>query len=324
MRRFIEGQKKYIPYFSVALVLGLITGTIVFKEEAKTTPFFGHNASVAKKEEKQNPFDSLSLDARSAFVWDISDNKALYAKNDETQLPLASLTKLMTALLAKETLPKGDSVEVGADAIAKEGDSGLSWGEKWRVSDLVDLTLITSSNDGAHALAASVANFLIQKTTEEDSGVNTNKAQITFSGLMNKKASEIGLTQTFFVNESGLDANDGLSGAYGSARDLAYLISYILKSSPTLLEGTQYQERTITSLDGISHYAKNTHNAVNSIPGILGSKTGFTDLAGGNLAVVFEISPGHPIVAVVLGSTYDGRFEDVQSLVSSTIQHFAP
>ena len=265
-----------------------------------------------------NPFDELDLQAKSVYVLDALSGAVLYEKNPETQLPLASLTKLMTAIIASETLPAYGIIQVGIEDIRKEGNSGLVVNEPWRLKDLIDFTLLSSSNDGASALAASVAAF------EYGLGGLERAPNIdVMEDKMNAKAEELGLTQTYFTNETGLDNDETLSGSYGSARDMGNLMLYILRKNRGLIEATSYAQLNITSLSDRTHKAKNTDDLVRYIPGIIGSKTGFTDLAGGNLAVIFDLDFSRPIIAVVLGSSEKGRFEDMEELIEATHQYFA-
>ncbi len=97
-------------------------------------------------------------------------------------------------------------------------------------------------------------------------------------------------------------------------------MQYILENHPEILEATKYQTINISSLDKI-HTAKNTNVDVNQIPGLLASKTGYTDMAGGNLGIAFDSSIGRPVVVVVLGSTMDGRFQDVSKLVKASLTY---
>ncbi len=135
---------------------------------------------------------------------------------------------------------------------------------------------------------------------------------------MNRDAETLGLTKTTFFNESGLDENMTRAGAYGSARDMATLFAYMIEHHPDLLEATRYQSFTIPSDTASTHMAVNTNSIVAQIPGLIGSKTGFTDLAGGNLVIAYDASLNHPIIITVLGSTYDGRFTDTQALITAT------
>ncbi|MCA9364134.1 D-alanyl-D-alanine carboxypeptidase [Candidatus Kaiserbacteria bacterium] len=252
-----------------------------------------------------NHFDTIVTTATSVFVWDVREQRALYNKDADKRLPLASVTKLMTALLAHELLDAGEAVIIPPEAILQSGDSGLSSGEQFDLTSLTDLTLITSSNDGAFALASAAGDTLS----------DTPDAALTFVRAMNIRAEEIGLTQTRFSNPTGLDLSPNQAGAYGSARDMAFLMEYLLLHYPELLETTTKETLYVPDADGATHLAHNTNDAVSKIPGLLASKTGYTDLAGGNLVVAFNAGLNRPIIISVLGSTREGRFDDVLTLV---------
>jgi len=140
-----------------------------------------------------------------------------------------------------------------------------------------------------------------------------------FIDMMNKKAKEIGMKQTYFLNESGLDASENFAGSYGSAKDMALLFAYVLRSNHLLLEATSYEALDISSFEE-NHSASNTNKSIDNISGVIASKTGFTDLAGGNLVVVFDVGPLRPIIVSVLGSTAEGRFFDVEKLANISIR----
>jgi D-alanyl-D-alanine carboxypeptidase len=97
----------------------------------------------------QDPFRSVNVKARAAFVWDVREQKVLFNKNSDEVLPLASVTKLMTALVAYELLDDESMIDVTIDAIKTDGDSGLMDGETFSLKDITDMVLIASSNDGA-------------------------------------------------------------------------------------------------------------------------------------------------------------------------------
>ena len=163
-----------------------------------------------------------------------------------------------------------------------------------------NFTLAVSSNDGAYAIATAASPNFVEK--------------------MNEKAKILGLSSMRFYNPTGLDESLTKSGAYSSASDVAKLFSYTLQKHPEIFNATRDARFTTSSLDKIKHTAVNTDEEINNIPGIIGSKTGFTDMAGGNLAIVYDASINYPIVVVVLGSTYDGRFDDVRALVRAANQ----
>lgn len=244
-----------------------------------------------------------SIQAKAGYAVDIRTGHVMYAENETTQLPLASLTKLMTVYTALQTLDSDDRITISRDALEPEG-AGLSVGEVWRAQDLADYTLISSVNDGARALALAAA----QKNEEPYE---------RFIERMNENARTIGLVQTYFANETGLDISESVGASYGSAVDMATLIAYIHANEPRILEPTIKQSMNFTPVSGESRVARNTSQLIGTLSGALGSKTGFTDIAGGNLAILYEPIPGNPVAAVVLGSTREGRDEDMRELTNN-------
>lgn len=247
-----------------------------------------------------DPFATVSLQAVSAYVWDIQNQKVLFAKNANNVLPLASIAKIMTADVASELLSPTSTISISKDDLAQDGDTGLLLNERWVFKQLLDFTLAVSSNDGASALATTASPNFVDK--------------------MNEKAKTLGFSSMQFYNPTGLDQSATQSGAYSSAIDVAKLFEYTLHVHPEVFSATRYAKFTTSSLDNFQHTAINTDAEINNIPGIIGSKTGYTTLAGGNLAIIYDASINYPIVVVVLGSTYDGRFSDVTALVRATNQ----
>lgn len=252
-----------------------------------------------------DPFADLNIQGKAAYVWDVRAQRVLYAKNANEQLPLASVTKLMTALVSYELIGTSTTVSISAAAVDQEGDSGLNVGETFTSQKLTDLTLINSANDGAYALAQAAGAVLTQ----------TGNPEQKFVDAMNVRAEELGLSHTHFYNPTGLDLSKTKSGGYGSAKDVAFLMEYIITKYPQILERTKVSTMHISNELGAAHDAQNTDDVVLDIPGIIASKTGYTDLAGGNLVVSFDAGLNHPIVVAVLGSSVQGRFDDVLKLV---------
>ena len=247
---------------------------------------------VEKIIEKEPP----ALLAKSACVFDMSKNEFIFELNNNVQRPLASLTKLMTVLVAKENFPEGLLVEITKEAIEKEGDNGLIVGEKWKLADIIDIILLSSSNDAAFALSCGFS-----ETPEPN---NTQ-----FLKLMNNKAAALGMKQTYFFNATGLDISDSAAGAYGSCEDTVKLMNYMLRNYADVLEIT-----TRASLNLNDRVFENTNKIINKFPLLLAGKTGFDDLAGGNLIIAVNKGLNRPIIIAVLGSTFDGRFEDIEKL----------
>ena len=253
--------------------------------------------------------ENVSIEASAAYVINLKTNEVLYAREAQAQMPLASLTKLMTTLVASEVLDGSEVVTIYPEALSVEGESGLVPNELWRVRDLIDFTLITSSNDGAHALALAV-----KKSDEKERGRNN----FNFVSAMNAKAEQLQLTQTYFLNDTGLDVSTQTAGAYGSAEDVARLLSYVYSEALNAFNASATSRDVFYSVSGIEHVARHTSDITGVLPGEVIAKTGFTDLAGGNLGVVVEVFPGTPIAIVVLNSTREARDSDV-----ATLYHFS-
>ena len=257
-----------------------------------------------------NPFENIAIEARAVFVFDLKKRSVLFARNENEKLPLASVTKLMTALVARENLSEGVVVTLTGKDISVEGDSGLRTGERWRLGDLLSVMLLISSNDAAHAVAGFV-------WSAGQPNADMENARSKFIGMMNEKALALGLTQTEFFNESGLDIEQMKNGGYGSAHDVALIFAELWGKYPETIEITARKDARIVSQDDIAHILPNTNEIVGKISGLVASKTGYTSLAGGNLAIIFDRGIGDPVVVVVLGSTYKGRFDDMEKLVEA-------
>ncbi|HBH71280.1 MAG: Penicillin-binding protein dacF [Parcubacteria group bacterium GW2011_GWC1_42_11] len=297
-------------YRALAIVLGgtagialLIQGLLSFAlgAEAQTR---SEGIEEIRSVKTTNPFETISLEAHAAYVIELKTGTVLYAKNENQRLPLASITKLMTTLIARENLSKDLVATITKDDLSVMGDSGLHPGERWSLGDILNVMLLVSSNDAAHA----VSGLLGQ-------GDDTDAKRAVFIQKMNEKAGLLNLEQMEFFNESGLDVSDSQNGGYGSARNVAILFAELWRKYPETVEITAHKDARIYSQDNIAHILPNTNEIVGSIPGLIASKTGFTDMSGGNLTVIFDRGIGDPVLIVVLGSGYKGRFDDVQKLV---------
>lgn len=265
--------------------------------------------SVAVTKPVPNDWSSLqdvTVRAKAAYVWDVKEQRALYEKQSTASLPLASITKLMTTLLAYELISENETGSINEQALRQDGSTGFSDGEQFSLKNLSRLALIPSSNDAAFALAASVGEYL---------GPEAPAAQ--FVAGMNIRAEELGLETVSFKNPTGLDISASEPGAVGSAEDVSHLLEYILRNYPEMLEPTQLEAARVYNTTGEYHDVENTNQLVRQIPNLLASKTGYTDLAGGNLTIAFDAGFNRPIIVTVLGSTYEERFSDVMRLVTA-------
>lgn len=254
-----------------------------------------------------NAFAQVSPEAKAAIVFDLATGETLYAKNADAQLPLASLTKLLTVYAALAELPPETPILIPDSVKRVDAPRVFSIGQTFSLSDLARLTLTASLNDGAVAIASAIA---------------THKGE-SESVMLASAAAALDLSQTYAVNGSGLDMSTVVSGGYGSAYDLARLAGALVKQAPAIARATTESSAEATSAGGTHFSVKNTDPMVGVIPRLLLSKTGYTDLAGGNLALVFDAGIGHPIAVVVLGSSKQARFTDGTVLVAATLAYFA-
>ena len=256
---------------------------------------------------KSGAYGDVAIAGKAAVVYDLLTDEILYEKNADAQLPLASLTKVLTVYAATRMFEPSTPITVSQEAAAVEAPRALSAGDTLAFSDIARLTLTGSLNDGAAAIAQAVS-AAAKKSTD---------------AALASATSALGLSTIFAVNGNGLDENESFAGGYGSARDIAILAGTLAREAPDIAGATTEQSATAVSKSGKRFTVQNTNPTVIHTTRLLFSKTGFTDLAGGNLAVVFDAGVNHPVAVVVLGSTQTERFTDVQALISSTLAHFA-
>lgn len=195
--------------------------------------------------------------AKSALLWNITNDKIYFEKNSQQQVYPASTTKVMTVLLALEKLSLDQYVSVSLRA-TQVSPTRLNFrpGEQYLVSDLVYACLLKSANDAAGVLAEAVAG-----------------SQEKFVTMMNQKASALGATRTRFSNPHGLPSK---GAQYTTAKDMAIIFKEALKN-PFFLQAIGLRERNIYSKDGRQHYLK-SHNKslfLNWKQDVFG-KTGYT------------------------------------------------
>ena len=276
---------------------------IVFFLVLEGSFFYSHNLKLdndykANEERKaylSNTLPGTPIIAKAYSIYDITLGQKLYGKNDTISLPLASLAKTMSLVVALNNYKENDEVVISKKALAEDGEFGLFENEKWKADDLAKLTLVCSANDGAYALLENDSDYLNQ---------------------MNSKAKRLGLSSAHFLNSTGLDISEHSAGAYASAEDANQMAIFAIKSHPTIFNVTTQPEITLKSESGFVHIIKNTDTVLGQIPNVIFSKTGFTAIAGGNLTIIFRDKMGHDIAITVLGSTFEGRFTDMEKLVN--------
>ncbi len=203
----------------------------------------------------------------SAIVMDATTGAVLYEKDAYTRRPMASTTKIMTCLMAIESGDIGRTITITEDMLAydEEGSTklGLKLGDNITIHDLVVGMLLLSGNDCAQAVA-----------------IHLGGSFENFASMMNERASEIGMYDTFFVTPSGLDAPQHQSTAY----DMALLGAEAMKNE-TFAELCSLRSYTVQFGNPVINFPLNTHNYLiegqrYGVDGCNGIKTGYTDNAG--------------------------------------------
>ena len=246
--------------------------------------------------------DPPAVTATSWILYDATFGKVLAEEAADEPVAIASTTKIMTALLVIEQTRPDDLVAVSQRAAGIGGSRiGLIAEEApWKVEEMLAALMLRSANDAAIALAEHVGGSVEG-----------------FGDLMNRRASEMGLTNSQFVNPHGLDHRDH----YSTARDLLNL-SLAAMELPRFFDVVQARSVNLpTTPAGEPRVALNRNDLVIGYPGALGIKTGFTNQALQTLAAAAE-RKGRRIYAVVLGSTQ--HFEDAAELLDYGFAEFGP
>ncbi len=262
-----------------------------------------YNSVVNKSVRKE--LSSLDLRSKAVYIYDLAENRVLFEKNARTPLPLASITKLMSTHCALKSLDRDMDIVI-PDSVYSYNDTASSTGETevWKVKDLAIYTLITSSNIGTDLLS--------------DYAGGEGK----IIDCMNKEAQKMDLFETRFRNTTGLDIDNVTPGSLGSAENVQSMFQNIYFSDYDIISKTSLKDFNIYSKNGTIHYARNTNIVAEQIVGLLGSKTGLTDIAGGNLVFVMDVGLNHLIFVTILGSTEEGRFVDALSISNVIIKSF--
>lgn len=312
VRRFpVRTQLAFIAFLLVAIFAGIIIPQAknLLSSTGEGLPTNNTNEVIAS-DSKPTKLENIKIYGEAAFVLDVATGEVLFEKNADKVLPLASITKLMTALVAYETLDDDTMVTISKEAAQQQSGGSLKEGEVFNVRDLADFALISSYNSAAYTLATAVGRKLGDRDPEEQ-----------FVAAMNIRAEELELTTLNYKNPTGLDVSATEAGAEGSARDVSALMAYILSHHPDMLIPSITPYTRLYNEEGDFHEAHNTNNIVADVPNLLGSKTGFTDLAGGNLTIAFDAGYNRPIIITVLGSTRSERFSDVNTLVKAVLKN---
>lgn len=313
-----QPQKKQAYYrvknFLLFFVLAIFVATFFWAIER----FFNHHGNFFSEGVKASFYDGIKQGAEGSTKSQLSTNpdiqqvldsninaqsyisvniqagqgKILFSKNERERLPMASLAKLMTALVVLETYDLAQKVTVSESAIKQDGEQGnLKTGQVLSVKNLLYITLIESSNRAAFALSQVMG---------------TNK----FIAAMNDTTKALGLVNTHFEDVTGLDAR-----SYSTAEDMAKLSGYLFENYPLFKEIISFKEFDLYLDNGVFHHKlTSTNELLGKIPDIVGGKTGWTDIARGCFMVIVKDAQNDTYTMHVILKAED-RFLEMEKLI---------
>lgn len=289
------GEERRVNRVQATSLAQLVAGPVSEEVRAPRVAEAGGRAgALGASDAPSNAFSRIAalpvpeLGARAALVADLESGQELFALNPYQRWPVASLAKLVTAVIAKTEIGAEKPVMIRSSAVAAEGPAGgFGAGERYLAKDLLSALVAVSSNDAAEALAE-------------------HYGRSGFIAKMNELAQATGMIQTNFADPSGISSLN-----QSSPEDLRKLASYVYKRHPDILAVARDKETVIRELNsGIGRQLLSI-NAFSGRTDFLGGKTGYTEEAGGNLMSVFSYLH-RPILIVVLGT--EDRFGETERL----------
>lgn len=267
--------------FITQALLMLVLISLVFT--SCTSNVNTENQAKEKEVLSKNIKDNISTSAKSAIAIEVSSGEVYYAKNENARLPMASTTKIMTALVAIESFDIDKTVHIKKEAVGIEGSSVyLFENEEISMRDLLYALLLNSANDAAVAIALEVGGSIEN-----------------FSCMMNKRAKSLGLSNTNFENPHGLDSENHYTTAY----DLAIITREAMKND-TFCEIISTRKKTSLKSDGNTRLFINHNKLLSNYDGAIGVKTGFTKKSGRCLVSAAE-RDGVKLICVTLNAPDD-------------------
>ncbi len=245
--------------------------------------------------------DSVDIRAKSAILVDSNSGEMLYGKDENKQLPIASVTKVMTLNLIFDAVESGnldldERITVSPNAAGMGGSQAfIDAGYEYTCSDLIKSIIIASANDAAVAMAERIAG------SEE-----------TFVQKMNKKASDLGMSNTTFKNCTGLPKEGHLS----TAADVAKMSVELLKHEDYFRWSTTWMDSLHHDKDGRNTELVNTNKLIRSLNGCDGLKTGSTSEAGFCVTTTAKRGDFRLVSVILGGNTSKERFEDAAKLIN--------
>lgn len=257
--------------------------------------------------------DCPSIEAEHAILTDANGN-VYFERDADTQVRIASITKIMTAITALDSVPLDTEITVSEDAAyIGESSAWLQYGDSMPLSEALKALLVPSGNDAAQAIAESIGAIMLQSEGGDASSLEACCDR--FVEAMNLKAAELGMEGSRFTNPHGLD--DGIYDAdmHCSARDVAAMAAYAMQKQAIRDITSLSNVQCLITREGYTVTAEfeSTDLLLGDYEGVCGIKTGFTDTAGACFAGA--CNRGEDIYAIVLDSLDEWeRFEDVRAM----------
>lgn len=243
-------------------------------------------------------FDGSQLTAKSVLMYDLTTDKALFEKNPKERMPMASLTKVMTAIVSMENPRADDAYVVRPEHLVGEDSMGLEAGEVLTLEELLYGIMLPSGNDASEVLAS-----------------NFPGGREAFIRAMDDKAKALGLNDTRFSNPSGLQG-DGVQ--YTTTYDLLVITRYALENFALFAEIVAQAEHHLPATSTHKEfYLANATNLLTTYPGVKGVKTGFTPEAGLCLITYIEYG-GHRMIGILLNS--ENRRGEMKELLDYSLK----
>ena len=300
----LKNKIKLILILVLTLLIMLSTIIVIFvfeKQNHVALQTSKQNVANSEENKNSNKINNPELNARIALIYDRASGRIIYEKNGNKQTPMASTTKILTAIVTLENADLKETVTIESKAAGIGGSRlGLKKNDKITVNDLLYGLMLRSGNDAAVALAIHVGGSIEG-----------------FADMMNKKAEELGLTNSHFVVPHGLDNE----GHYTTAYELAKIADYAL-NIPKFKEIVSSKSATIY-INGYPKAINNPNNLLGSVSGVYGVKTGFTNGAG--RCLVSSCKRGElDIITVVIGAnTNNQRTADTKELIEYAFNNFS-
>lgn len=246
------------------------------------------DAKNNKIELERFDFEEPDISAEAALVADFHTDQVYWVAGGEKRLPIASLTKLMTAAVVMKNMNLDDFIEIEEGTNFK--NKLFYPGSRYLIRDIVKIMLLASDNDAAEILTK-------------------NYGKEKFIAEMNKLAEDWGLGDTFFDDSTGISATN-----QSTVYDIKKMVAQINYLYPEILKITRQSKEVVVELKTKKRNNILSINQFSGQPNFLGGKTGYTDEAGGNLVSIFSYQ-NRPIIFIVLGTkSYEARFEETKKL----------